>query len=221
MCLSNVSLKRLQLALARYDAVVAARHVLHEMLQPDPADRPSAAEVSGHPIFWSTQRAVEAIREVFDTRLMHELTLEEEQKLMGEVWGKGRQRQGEKSGKVMQGWKDQIVPELLQRMKQRARSGKGGKSGRVTAAASDAAAAEVRGRGRKRGKKAIGGGSDDDGTARWPSTPSQHSLVLKPLPPPPPPPPPPPSLDTVSRRSQPMSVRPYTPRDTPQLIGAS
>ena len=159
--------------------MVAARHVLHDMLQPDPADRPSAAEVSGHPIFWSSQRAVEAIRQVFDTRLMHELTLEEEQKLMGEAWGKGRQRQGEKSGKVMQGWKDQIVPELLQRMKQRARSGKGGtkggKSGRVTAAAaaaaaSDAAAAEVRGRGRKRGKKAIGGGSDDDGTARWSST---------------------------------------------------
>ena len=42
--------------------VSAARHVVHDMLQPDPTARPTATQVRDHPLFWSTERCVEAVR---------------------------------------------------------------------------------------------------------------------------------------------------------------
>jgi hypothetical protein len=36
-----------------------ARHLLASMLAPDPAERPAAAEVTSHPLFWDDERAME------------------------------------------------------------------------------------------------------------------------------------------------------------------
>jgi len=133
---------------------VAARHALHDMLQADPADRPTATELSRHPIFWSPARAVEAVREVFDARLMPTLTLEEEQNLMGDVWGG---ELGRRYGRGLQGWKDKIIPELLERAILRGRiKALGFRAGKVKAAgsASEASPPIVTAglRGRKKGK---------------------------------------------------------------------
>jgi hypothetical protein len=35
---------------------------VHDMLQPDPTARPTATQVREHPLFWSTERCVEAVR---------------------------------------------------------------------------------------------------------------------------------------------------------------
>jgi hypothetical protein len=61
------------------------------MLQPDPADRPTAAEVLAHPVFWSPETALEKIREVHDKRRVplrerggHALTADEELALIAD-----------------------------------------------------------------------------------------------------------------------------------------
>ena len=46
----------------RHDFVAAARVVLSDMLQPNPADRPTAEEVLAAPVFWTPEKAVEKIR---------------------------------------------------------------------------------------------------------------------------------------------------------------
>jgi len=58
----NFSLNALETAKLPRHVVSAARHVVHDMLQPDPTARPTATQVRDHPLFWSTERCVEAVR---------------------------------------------------------------------------------------------------------------------------------------------------------------
>ena len=140
----NFSLRALETSKLPRHTVAAARQVLHDMLQPDPADRPTAAQVLAHPMFWSPERAVEKIRSVHDEKLIplhragsRALTPEEEMDLVASavearLHGKGTKSGGKskaedarverESARVralasrLSGWKDLVIPELLDRV---------------------------------------------------------------------------------------------------------
>ena len=140
----NFSLRALETSKLPRHTVAAARQVLHDMLQPDPADRPTAAQVLAHPMFWSPERAVEKIRSVHDEKLIplhragsRALTPEEEMDLVASavearLHGKGTKSGGRskaedarverESARVralasrLSGWKDLVIPELLDRV---------------------------------------------------------------------------------------------------------
>ena len=87
----SFSLRALETSKLPRHTIAAARRVLHDMLQPDPADRPTAAEVLAHPVFWSPETALEKIREVHDKRRVplrerggHALTADEELALIAD-----------------------------------------------------------------------------------------------------------------------------------------
>ena len=112
----NFSLRALETSKLPRHTVAAARQVLHDMLQPDPADRPTAAQVLAHPMFWSPERAVEKIRsrarrEVDSSapRGSRALTPEEEMDLVASavearLHGKGTKSGGRSKCWRMPGW---------------------------------------------------------------------------------------------------------------------
>ena len=117
------NLNALETAKLPRHVVVAARHVVHDMLQPDPKDRPTAEAVRDHPLFWTTERCVEAVRDVYDARILNDLSPEEEAAIVAEAWGAGRKESvGRRTARSLQGWKDQIVPELRRRLVTRQRA---------------------------------------------------------------------------------------------------
>ncbi|EEH60035.1 uncharacterized protein MICPUCDRAFT_49830 [Micromonas pusilla CCMP1545] len=153
----------------------AARVIVSEMLQPDPTDRPTARDVADGPMFWSPERCVQAIRDVYDARIMQTQYPREvdEVELMTEALGgvKKNRKAGLAAGRRLLGWKQFIVPELLNKMKKRSRQefyatgkvAKGFKTkGELAAEAKAEAKAEAAAiaKGRKARKNA---GSDDDG----------------------------------------------------------
>ena len=117
------NLNALETAKLPRHVVAAARHVVHDMLQPDPRDRPTAEAVRDHPLFWTTERCVEAVRDVYDARILNDLSPEEEAAIVAEAWGFGRKESiGRRAARSLQGWKDQIVPELRRRLVTRQRA---------------------------------------------------------------------------------------------------
>ena len=105
------NLNALETAKLPRHVVAAARHVVHDMLQPDPRDRPTAEAVRDHPLFGTTERCVEAVRDVYDARILNDLSPEEEAAIVAEAWGSGRKESaGRRTARSLQGWKDQIVP---------------------------------------------------------------------------------------------------------------
>lgn len=97
----NFSLRGLETSKLPRHTIAAARVVLHDMLQPDPTHRPSAADVLHHPVFWTPELAVEKIREVNDARLIPlkeksgaALSAEEELALIADVFGAGEPVRG-------------------------------------------------------------------------------------------------------------------------------
>ena len=132
------NLNALETAKLPRHVVAAARHVVHDMLQPDPRDRPTAEAVRDHPLFWTTERCVEAVRDVYDARILNDLAPEEEAAIVAEAWGLGRKESiGRRAARSLQGWKDQIVPELRRRLvtRQRALQEAGGAATQAAAAA--------------------------------------------------------------------------------------
>ena len=129
------NLNALETAKLPRHVVAAARHVVHDMLQPDPRDRPTAEAVRDHPLFWTTERCVEAVRDVYDARILNDLSPEEEAAIVAEAWGSGRKESvGRRTARSLQGWKDQIVPELRRRLvtRQRALQEAGGAATQAT-----------------------------------------------------------------------------------------
>ena len=158
--------------------VAAGRHVVHDMLQPDPRDRPTAEAVRDHPLFWTTERCVEAVRDVYDARILNDLSPEEESSIVAEAWGSGRKESaGRRAARSLRGWKDQIVPELRRRLvtRQRALQEAGGGATQATGdgSSSDVGApvvsqAVATPRGGAQSKRTVkengDGSSSDDGT---------------------------------------------------------
>ena len=60
-------------------------------------------------------------RDVYDQRILNDLTPEEEAFVIEKAWGETRETYGKRTTRAMQGWKDQIVPELRQRLVARQR----------------------------------------------------------------------------------------------------
>ena len=119
---------------------------MHDMLQPDPRDRPTAEAVRDHPLFWTTERCVEAVRDVYDARILNDLAPEEEAAIVAEAWGLGRKESiGRRAARSLQGWKDQIVPELRRRLvtRQRALQEAGGAATQAAAAAGDGSSSDA------------------------------------------------------------------------------
>jgi hypothetical protein len=78
-------------------------------------------------------------RDVYDQRILNDLTPEEEAFVIEKAWGETRETYGKRTTRAMQGWKDQIVPELRQRLvaRQRMLTDAGSNSGSADKGASD------------------------------------------------------------------------------------
>ena len=161
----NFSLNALETAKLPRHVVSAARHVVHDMLQPDPTARPTAVQVRDHPLFWSTERCVEAVRDVYDQRILNDLTPEEEAFVIEKAWGETRETYGKRTTRAMQGWKDQIVPELRQRLvaRQRMLTDAGSNSGSADKGGSDETSfgPDVSSEGRKKTQGGKKGGANN------------------------------------------------------------
>jgi len=108
------SLQALETAKLPMNTTVAARELLHRMLDPDPRERPTSTEVCEHPVLWDAEDCMDAIREVFDRRIVRDLTEKEESDLAHTVW-KGRPGQAERAAQTVRNWKSIVVPSLLTR----------------------------------------------------------------------------------------------------------
>lgn len=113
------SLQAIETAQLPTHTTVAAREILHRMLDPDPRERPTASEVCEHPVLWDVEESMEAVREIFDRRIASSLTDAEENELVQQVW-KGRSGQVERSLQSIRNWKSLVVPSLLARAERRA-----------------------------------------------------------------------------------------------------
>jgi len=108
------SLQGLETARLPMHTTVAARELLHRMLDPDPRERPTSTEVCEHPALWGPGDCMEAVREVFDRRMVRALTEQEEADLAHTVW-KGRPGQAERAAQAVRSWKSIVAPSLLAR----------------------------------------------------------------------------------------------------------
>jgi serine/threonine protein kinase len=108
------SLQAIETAKLPAHTTVAARELLHRMLDPDPKERPTASEVCEHPVMWDVEECMEAVREIYDRRIVNSLTEQEEADLMQNVWS-GRSGQAERAAQAIRNWKSIVVPSLLVR----------------------------------------------------------------------------------------------------------
>ena len=108
------SLQAIETAMLPSHTAVAARELLHRMLDPDPRERPTATEVCEHPALWDVEECMEAVREIFDRRIVNSLSEKDEADLAQTVW-KGRPGQAERAAQSIRNWKSLVVPSLLVR----------------------------------------------------------------------------------------------------------
>jgi serine/threonine protein kinase len=108
------SLQALETAKLPAHTTVAAREILHRMLDPDPKERPTASEVCDHPVLWDVEECMDAIREVYDRRMVSSLSEQEESALPHAVWN-GRPGQAERAAQSIRNWKSIVIPSLLVR----------------------------------------------------------------------------------------------------------
>lgn len=113
------SLQAIETAQLPAHTTVAAREILHRMLDPDPRERPTATEVCEHPVLWDVEESMEAVREIFDRRIASSLTDNDENELAQQVWN-GRSGQVERSLQSIRNWKSLVVPSLLARAERHA-----------------------------------------------------------------------------------------------------
>lgn len=108
------SLQAIETAQLPAHTTVAAREILHRMLDPDPRERPTATEVCEHPVLWDVEDCMEAVREIFDRRIVSAMSDLDEHELVREVW-KGRPGQAERAAQTIRNWKSAVVPSLMTR----------------------------------------------------------------------------------------------------------
>ena len=150
------SLQALETAMLPAHTTVAAREVLHRMLDPDPRERPSAAEVCEHPVLWDVEECMEAVRETFDRRIVSALSEKEEAELAQIVW-KGRPGQAERAAQSIRNWKSLVVPSLLTRAEKYVQRTADMQQSwtEVRAAKAAATAPKVKGRNRRGGRRQV------------------------------------------------------------------
>ena len=150
------SLQAIETAQLPAHSTVAAREILHRMLDPDPRERPTATEVCEHPVLWDVEDCMEAVREIFDRRIVSAMSDLDEHELVREVW-KGRPGQAERAAQTIRNWKSAVVPSLMTRAEkyvQRTASMQQTWDEKRAAAAAAAAATEAKRRNRRgRGRR--------------------------------------------------------------------
>jgi len=104
-------------------------------------------------------------RDVYDQRILNDLTPEEEAFVIEKAWGETRETYGKRTTRAMQGWKDQIVPELRQRLvaRQRMLTDAGSNSGSADKGGSDETSfgPDVSSEGRKKTQGGKKGGANN------------------------------------------------------------